>query len=429
MNRVQIEQQLAALRTTERGVLTQLAGGDITPELKEQAATIKAQIDELDNKLAVMAEAQARLEKFTPTVPGASSGGARVHDNGEDKPFNGIGDYLFAVRTSNPTNLSQADPRLRKLAIGQSNAIDSEGGFFVGTQIGSEIWRYVFGPSSIAAKCLPLNISGANNAFEIPVLEETSRATGSRNGGARAFWTPEAGTIANSIVRVGKVRIELEKLAALMYATSENLSDAAQLGSLLTGFASDEMAFTLDDAIVSGDGAGKPLGILGSAALRTTAAEGGQTAGTVNFANVTNMWGDVLPQAKTRGAWYIHSTVFPQLMRMASAATSAAETVFLPPGGVSAAPYGSLFGRPIYEIEQANPLGQVGDIFFADFNAYGLARKGGVDVAESMHVRFLTDEMAFRLTMRVNGRPVPKAAITNAKGSATRSAFVALAAR
>jgi HK97 family phage major capsid protein len=261
------------------------------------------------------------------------------------------------------------------------------------------------------------------------VLEETSRATGSRNGGARAYWTGEASTITNSTIKVGKVRIEVEKLAALMYATNENLADASQLGALLTTFAGEEMAWSLEDAIVNGDGSGKPIGILASSALVTVAAEGGQAASTVNLNNITNMWGAVLPQAKTRGAWYIHSTVFPQLMRMASAATSASDLVYMPPGGVSQAPYGTLFGRPLYEIEQANALGSVGDIFFADFGAYGLARKGGTAVDSSMHVRFLTDEMAFRVTMRVNGRPLPKSAITNAKGNATRSAFVTLAAR
>ena len=430
MNRTQLTQALAALETEQQGILSKLASGEATPELTERDKTLTEQIADHRSKLAVMTEAQQRLAAFKPTSPAANDNGrVSVHDNREDKPFTSSGEVLDAVARAELAGRRDIDPLLHNLAIGQSNAIDSEGGFLVGTDIANEIWRYVYGPSNISTQCRALPVGVNSNAFEVPVLEETSRATGSRNGGARAFWTGEAGTINNSSIKVGKVRIELEKLAALMYATNENLADATQMSTLLTGFAGEELAWTLDDAIIAGDGAGKPLGILNSPALVTQAAEGGQAAGTVNFANVSKMWGRILPQAKQRGSWYIHSSVFPQLVTMASAATSANQLVYMPPGGVSAAPFGTLFGRPVIEIEQAPALGSVGDIMFADLQAYGLARKGGVNVDSSIHVRFLTDETAFRITMRVNGRPLPKAAITDAKGSSARSAFVALAAR
>jgi hypothetical protein len=35
-----------------------------------------------------------------------------------------------------------------------------------------------------------------------------------------------------------------------------------------------------------------------------------------------------------------------------------------------------------------------------------LADKGGVQAATSMHVAFLTDEMVFRITYRVDGEPI-----------------------
>lgn len=431
MNRTQIEQRIAALNALQQSILAKLAAGEITDELTAQDKANQTELNSLSDKLATIKDAEGRLKQFSAAKPESNGElkalGVTVKDNSEDKPFKGAGEFLHAVASAELTGIR--DPRLHKFAIGQSNAVDSEGGFLVGTDVASEIWRHVYDQSNIASRCMPCPVGANSSAYEIPVLEETSRATGSRNGGARAYWTGEAATITNSIVKVGKVRIEVEKLAALMYATNENLADASQLAGLLTNFAADEMSWVLDDAIINGDGAGKPLGVLSSPALVTTAAEGGQASGTINFANVTNMWGNLLPHAKQRGAWYIHSTAFPQLMRMASAATSASELVYLPPGGISQAPYGTLFGRPVYEIEQAQPLGSVGDIMFCDFGCYALARKGGPNVDSSIHVRFLTDETAFRVTMRVNGRPIHKAAITNAKGNATRSAFVALAAR
>jgi hypothetical protein len=46
-----------------------------------------------------------------------------------------------------------------------------------------------------------------------------------------------------------------------------------------------------------------------------------------------------------------------------------------------------------------------------------------------MHVRFSYDEMAFRITYRVNGQPAWKTALTPKNGNSTVSPFVTLEAR
>lgn len=429
MNRLHIEQQLAALETEQRGILAKLAAGELTDELTAKDKSNRETIADLAHRLSVMTDAEQRLAAFKPTVPSGGEGGSRhvtVHDNAEDKPFAGVGDFLKAVAGSNHQALSDADPRLRKLASGQNTAVDSEGGFLVGTDIASEIFRVVQTDSQIAGRCREYNITGGSNAIEIPTVEETSRATGSRNGGARVYWAGEAGTVNPSLVKVGKERIELQKMMALMYVTAENLQDAGVLANLVRDLASEEMSYNLDDAILFGDGVGKPLGIFNSAALVTQAKEGSQSNFTINFQNIVKMWSRVLSRCKTRGFWIINSEAMPQLQQLASTVTNANELIYMPPGGLSVAPYGTLLGRPIQEIEQASALGTVGDIAFIDPTMYALPRKGSVVAAESVHVRFLNDESTFRFTYRVNGRPLPKAAITPAKGSATKSAFVAL---
>ena len=55
--------------------------------------------------------------------------------------------------------------------------------------------------------------------------------------------------------------------------------------------------------------------------------------------------------------------------------------------------------------------------------------KGGVNFATSMHIAFDTDEMRFRITYRVDGRPMWHSAITPFKGTNTRSPFIVLANR
>lgn len=105
--------------------------------------------------------------------------------------------------------------------------------------------------------------------------------------------------------------------------------------------------------------------------------------------------------------------------------------VYIPPGGLSSAPYGTLMGRPVIPIQQCASIGTVGDIIHADFNGYLLATKGGIQTDMSIHVRFIYDESCFRFVYRCDGQPMLASAITPAKGGSswTQSHFVALATR
>jgi hypothetical protein len=88
-------------------------------------------------------------------------------------------------------------------------------------------------------------------------------------------------------------------------------------------------------------------------------------------------------------------------------------------------------GVPIRPIEQASAIGDVGDILLANFSEYVYIEKDGegLQFDESMHVRFIYDEMAFRWIYRINGQPIGQAPVTPYKGANTTSAFVTLAAR
>jgi HK97 family phage major capsid protein len=87
----------------------------------------------------------------------------------------------------------------------------------------------------------------------------------------------------------------------------------------------------------------------------------------------------------------------------------------------------TLFGRPVIPIEQCQSVGTVGDILLCDFtNGYVLARKGQLKTDVSIHVEFLTDQLAFRFILRIDGQPILRTPITPAHGSNTLSHFVGL---
>ena len=79
--------------------------------------------------------------------------------------------------------------------------------------------------------------------------------------------------------------------------------------------------------------------------------------------------------------------------------------------------------------EYTQTLGTQGDILLVDLSQYLLVDKGGVEAAQSMHVRFLNDEMTYRFIYRVDGQPIWNAALTPFKGTNTLSPYVTLDAR
>jgi HK97 family phage major capsid protein len=116
-------------------------------------------------------------------------------------------------------------------------------------------------------------------------------------------------------------------------------------------------------------------------------------------------------------------------MQMAMSVGTGGVPVYMPAGGASAAPYGTLFGRPVIPIEQCAAIGDAGDIIFADLGGYILAEKGGIQSDVSIHVNFIYDESVFRFVLRIDGQPLRASALTPYKGSDTLSHFVTLASR
>ena len=97
---------------------------------------------------------------------------------------------------------------------------------------------------------------------------------------------------------------------------------------------------------------------------------------------------------------------------------------------VSAAPGGTLLGRPVIFNEHSRSIGQAGDIQFVNPNGYEAFRKqNGVSFADSIHLYFDYNIRAFRWVFRIGGQPVLSKPVTPANGNTTKSHFLALAER
>lgn len=347
-------------------------------------------------------------------------------------PFNSFGEQLRAIIQSSSPG-APVDSRLLHIqnASGASEGVPSEGGFLVQQDFTTELLKDVYQTGVLAPLCRKIPISSGSNGVKLNGVDETSRADGSRWGGVQGYWAAEAATVTASKPKFRQLELNLNKLMALYYATDELLMDSSAMESVLTQAFSDEIKFKLDDAIFRGDGAGKPLGILNAGCLVSQAKETGQAADTVIFENVVKMWSRMVASSRANAVWLINQEIEPQLYSMVISAGTAGIPAYMPANGLSGSMYSTLFGKPVIPIEHASGAGDVGDIVLADMSQYLLADKGGMNMASSIHVKFLYDETAFRITYRVDGQPVRSSAITpyKATNSTTLSSFVTLAAR
>jgi HK97 family phage major capsid protein len=417
----------------EKRGLTEEENGKLQ-EWRAEAERMKAEIELRDSIDGLASEVRATTEPTRPEVQAAPLWGdtpapaQRTREEIEHR----TGQYMQAVMRSARPGAS-VDPivaREQRAATGLGEAIPTDGGFLVGTDIAAELYRRAYTMGQITSRCRRVPISTGANSIKINGIEETSRATGSRYGGVRAYWLAEAGAITPSRPKFRQIELNLHKLGVLVYATDELLQDAQALGSMVLDMAAEEIMWATENTVINGTGVGQPAGVLGANCLVDVDKEVGQAATTFVAQNAMKMWSRMWAPSRANAAWYINQDVEPQLFQMYVAAGTGGVPVYLPANGLSGSPYGTLFGRPVIPVEYCPTLGTIGDVILADFGQYFLADKGGVQSASSIHVQFLYDETVFRFVYRVDGQPAWHSELTPASGSTnTLSPFVALDTR
>jgi HK97 family phage major capsid protein len=369
-----------------------------------------------------------------PVTPNPVTPDVRIN-SGARKPWNSLGEFLVAVKNAcDPA--PRFDERLipagspQNAGTGMQIAVSSDGGFMVQQTFVKGLMDSIMAKSTTLSRITTIPIGAGFNGIEMTALAETSRANGSRFGGARAYWANEGGTATATKPKLRTINMKLEKLLAFAYVTEELMRDASALEAFVRKVYSDEMAFVLDDAIFNGTGVGQPLGILNCPALVSVAKETGQAADTIVFQNLSKMWSRLAPAAQTRAVWFVNQELQPELDSMALAVGTGGVPVYMPAGGISASPYATIKGRPVIPVEQCTKLGDKGDIYLCDMSDYIGIDKGGLEADTSMHVQFLYDEQVFRFRYRFNGTPYTNAAVVSkANASFSVSPYVTLAER
>jgi hypothetical protein len=438
------DRAIAALKQEGRTLMA-TAADKRTPEQDARLAAIEGDIDAKTAHAVALATEHARFEKMQddqramgtmPRVEPGTDHAARA-PWGPDVPANAsahvqrevrhiaLGNFAMAVRAA-ALGQGLADPRLHAAATGAGTQTDSNLGFAVPGEIAPGIEREMYTATARSSRRVDTR-TVTGNAMTFNVIDETSRADGSRGGGVLGYWVDEGTAPTASNTKLARIEMKLRKVGAFGVMTDELLSDAAALGGELESAFASELIFPGREQDLPRQRRVGPAR-LPERALPRVGLEGNQPGGgdhqhhepLEDVGAPARALEEERGVARQRGlraaagralAGHRHGGTAPRFVNYDAEAHPDDQG---PPGDRGGIRRDRRHGgrhrarRPV----EVPPDSQG-------------RRRAGV----SMHVYFSTGEQAFRAFYRVDGQPVPRAAHHPVQGQRTLSPFVVLATR
>jgi HK97 family phage major capsid protein len=194
--------------------------------------------------------------------------------------------------------------------------------------------------------------------------------------------------------------------------------DSALFDAFLTETCSKELAFQLNQAIMTGV-SGTPNGMANGPATISIAKDTGQASGTISASNVSNMWQRLHGPSRANSVWFAHQDFDPDTLALPVTSLT---------GWHGPQPSATLKGRPVWPLEQCPALGTPGDLMLCDPSQY-LVTMMGIRKSISAHLRFNYGETYMKVIFRVDGQSLWSQPITPPFGTLTKAPFITIQQR
>ena len=433
--------QRNALHAASEAILTAADGreGGLTAEDTTAIAANSAQFKQLSTQIEALEAHRAQAaslkvdmgRKTQPAQPGAGAEQkvTDIRDRVHDDPQRGFvtpREFMLCVMDAGmgrPMDTRLAPIRATAGSDEQSTFADPFGGFLVPSGFTPAPRLLTAEGDVLAARTTPIPMATPKVSFNARVDKDHSTSV---SGGLRVYRRAEADTVTASRMTFEQVELNAHGLMGLSYVTEELLTDSpVSFAALLAAGFRDEFGAKLMDERINGTGIGEYLGVLNAGCLVSISKETGQAADTFVYENIIKMrarcWG------YGSAIWLANQDVLPQLMVMSLAIGTGGSIVWQPSAREDHPDM--LLGRPIVFTEFTKTVGDKGDVILGNWGEYLEGTYQPLQSDESIHVRFVNNERTFRLTMRNDGAPWWRSAMTPKNSTATLSPFVVLDAR
>ena len=243
----------------------------------------------------------------------------------------------------------------------------------------------------------------ATDVLSIPFINGFNESQGLVAGNVKFRMVSENASATGNDVEFENVTLTLREANALIYVSNKLMEfSPISIEPFLTTALDDALDLFLSNSFVNGTGAGEPLGVLNSDALVSVAKESGQPATTLINENILQM----LAQAWGRGTWYANRNTIPQLGVLQVAVGTGGSAIFA--SNATGSFPATLYGMGLDYQDVMPTLGTVGDILLADWSQYLVGQRSGgagLQMSESMHLKFDYRQTAFQATFYVDGQP------------------------
>lgn len=423
--------QIAAKRADRAKLLAQAE--QLVAEGKyNELDAVTAQVEDAAKAITALERAASASndEAMEPAYDGVlHSGGAKKPGDGKDIHFFGsLGEQLQAVANAKTSGV--VDDRLQKIqnALGANEGTGADGGFLLQPDFAGKIMESAVQNSPLLNRLDRYTCSAASNSMRWLGVDETD-VSASVFGGVQMYWAAEAASVAASKPKFKELKLDLEKMMGFAYCTDEMLQDVPFMNSFFSHAFSLAADRLLTDSVISGDGNGKPLGIVNSKGLITVEKVTGQATGSFVGKNAIQMQTRILPRSRKNLVWLMHPDVEEQLPELTIGEGSASRLLWTPEGGLGNFDTQRILNKPVLFEDSCSGVGTKGDIMLVDPTAYILLSKGTAKQDWSIHVEFLTDQRCFRMVYRCNGKPKSETVVKLKNSKIDRGSFVALADR
>ena len=344
-------------------------------------------------------------------------GAARARDTAG---FNDFEEYFAAVHSG------MAHPKLIELqAANNIESIGSDGGYLVPPAYTNFLNDKALESEIVRPSARIFNSpSNELNVPQLDVYDHTSDIANLQGG-----WVEEAESASAETAKFKSQTFRLSKLMLITKSSNELLSDGVGFEVQLTEGMSSRLAYKLDQAFLFGTGVGQPTGLINCASAITVAKASGQAADTIVLENLVEAYSRLSPSCFNTAQWLVSPSAMQQIITMSWSGTQVTNPAWTPSTGISGALPTSIFGIPVRVTEHCKPVGDKGDIILYDTASYAVAQRANFTLARSGHTGFMSDETAWRLTVRVDGQSLWPSVVTPVGGDSTLSNIVTLDAR
>jgi len=364
---------------------------DLTEAEDTEYKSLEASITKLDKDIEreerLMAE-EAAMSKPAKTVRLSSK--AQKTDTRE---FVDLRDFLSAVISR------RDDPRLYDLWHSpeqrqQSMGDGTKGGFMVPEQFRPTLLAVSPQEAIFRPRCTVIPAGDPPDAkITMPALNQG--AAKNMYGGVTVQWIAEGGTKPETDFDLREITLEPKEVAAYIVLTDKLLRNWAASASVAEAQLRGAIRSAEELAFYSGNGVGRPLGVLSSPARVNY---NRATANSIGYADVVGMFA----RLKMGGnpVWIASQTTIPQLATIADASNA---NLWVQSAGPGLPP--TLLGIPVLFHDRSVALGTAGDLILADLSYYLIKDGSGPYVAMSEHVYFTSNRSVLKVFWNVDGQP------------------------